>query len=610
MGWFDRKKVVKANKTAQPQLQHHQSQSQSQPQTQSQSQPQTQHHQTLALPAPPSYNAVSTQTSQPWAPPFGFQPGFGPAPVVVNQVQNYYGLHDGTLPNNHNIRPSTAQTQIVTRPNHRHDQHPNKPHSKHTSKPSCTALTIPDMSEIEAGFHPHAQELIHQTSFAVDLLTNTFAAVLATIDEPTAPSNPHKPPKKPKKRPSKSDKPPEKPSSSSSSSPLAKIYAYSNSRLPSGLKPLRLYIPTWPLLCLAAHYAERVYTSSPDSPHITVAPDRRTGAKAMLLASVAADDAAALVLAVRGSASLADWAVNLRAAPASPEGFLDDAGNLCHAGFLDVARAMAAPLAARLRRMLEEEPRRERHSLLVTGHSAGGAVAALLFCHMLSAAGGRGELGDVARRFKRVHCVVFGCPPVSLLPLALPAGRRRNLFLGFVNEGDPVVRADRGYVRSLVELMASPVPVVERREREGPERRERGDKRDKEDRRASEKEDGRAREKKSMAQLIGLGSKAPPREEKPRRRRRRPVWPVPTSTLSVPGRIVVLQSGRPEAEARRRSVEERLDEGVVAHITTDEQLRGVVWGDPVAHSMRLYAGRVETLAVGAVTGRRGRVGEE
>ncbi|CRK31157.1 hypothetical protein BN1708_005348 [Verticillium longisporum] len=544
MGWFDRKKVVKANKTAEPQLQH-----------QSQLQPQTQHHQDTALPAPPSYhNAVTNQPSQQWAPPFGFQPGFGPAPVVVNQVQNFYGLADN---NNSEARPPTAQTQLVARPKYQHEELLDKPQSKPTPKSSCAALTVPDMAEIEAGFHPHAQELIHQTSLAVDLLTNTFAAVLATIDEPTVPEkeSSHSKPGARKTRPSKSStKPSEKPPSSS---PLAKIYAYANSRLPSDLKPLRLYIPTWPLLCLAAHYAERVYSSRPDSPHITVAPDLRTGAKAMLLATATADDAAALVLAVRGSASLADWAVNLRAAPASPAGFLDDAGNLCHAGFLG-----------------------------------------------------------------RVHCVVFGCPPVSLLPLALPPGTRRNLFLGFVNEGDPVVRADRGYVKSLVELMASPVPVVERRERSEEKRgedrrhdqrdrearRERQDKRERDERR--EREDRKAREKKSMAQLIGLGPKAASRDEKPKRRRRRPVWPVPTSTLSVPGRIVVLRGGRPEAEGTRRSVEARLDEGVVAHITTDEQLRSVVWGDPVAHSMRLYAGRVETLAVGAVLGRRGGPGED
>lgn len=48
-------------------------------------------------------------------------------------------------------------------------------------------------------------------------------------------------------------------------------------------------------------------------------------------------------------------------------------------------------------------------------------------------------------------------------------------------------------------------------------------------------------------------------------------------------------------------MEERLNEGVVAQMATDEQLRGVIWGDPVCHMMKLYAGRLEILAVGAVT---------
>jgi hypothetical protein len=83
-----------------------------------------------------------------------------------------------------------------------------------------------------------------------------------------------------------------------------------------------------------------------------------------------------------------------------------------------------------------------------------------------------------------------------------------------------------------------------------------------------------------------------------------PTWKVPPSTLSSPGRIVVLRSGDPKARLKgKKTVEERLNEGVVAHIATDEHLRKVVWGDPVCHVMRLYAGRIETLAVGAVTAR-------
>ena len=85
------------------------------------------------------------------------------------------------------------------------------------------------------------------------------------------------------------------------------------------------------------------------------------------------------------------------------------------------------------------------------------------------------------------------------------------------------------------------------------------------------------------------------------------MWPVPPSTLSAAGRIIVLRSGDPKARITgKKTVEERLSEGVVAQTVTDEQLRGVVWGDPVCHLMKLYAGRIETLAVGAVTAKGGR----
>lgn len=62
----------------------------------------------------------------------------------------------------------------------------------------------------------------------------------------------------------------------------------------------------------------------------------------------------------------------------------DDPGNLCHSGFLSVARKMIKPVAARLRSLLAENPARSSCSLLMTGHSAGGAVASLLYAHMLA----------------------------------------------------------------------------------------------------------------------------------------------------------------------------------------------------------------------------------
>jgi hypothetical protein len=64
-----------------------------------------------------------------------------------------------------------------------------------------------------------------------------------------------------------------------------------------------------------------------------------------------------------------------------------------------------------------------------------------------------------------------------------------------------------------------------------------------------------------------------------------------------------MQSG--ETPSRRKQIQERMDDGVVAQMVTDEILRGVIWGDPVSHMMRLYLRRVEVLATNAVTGRAG-----
>ncbi|KAM4064497.1 lipase (class 3) domain-containing protein [Hirsutella rhossiliensis] len=354
---------------------------------------------------------------------------------------------------------------------------------------------------------------------------------------------------------------------------FSKVELYANSKLPLALSPFALCGSSWPpLLRLAAQCSLRVY-SPPTGPErrqaIVVPADWRSGSKAMYIRSVPADAARTVVVAVRGTASFADWAVNLRADPVSPLGFLDDPGNACHAGFLSVARAMVAPVARRLREMLEDDPSRADHSLVFTGHSAGGAVAALLYMHMLAACpDAQSDLTVLAGCFRRVHCLTFGAPPVSLLPLAKPnrPELRKSLFLSFVNEGDPVTRADKAFVKSLFTLLKSPPP--------------------------------------SSAGPIGDGEKkkknnkdSPPA---PQPYWSPPVWTVPPSTLSNAGCIVLLRSGDPYLPpVDRKSVQDRLHEGVVAVTCRDDQLRGVIWGDPVCHLMRLYAVRVEALAAAA-----------
>jgi hypothetical protein len=273
----------------------------------------------------------------------------------------------------------------------------------------------------------------------------------------------------------------------------------------------------------------------------------------MVINSRPVDDRNLIVIAIRGSKwNIVDWAVNFRPAPSEPIGFLDDEGNACHAGFLQVARAMIAPIAARLRHLLEQNPSRASSSLLFTGHSAGGAVASLLYMHMM-AMSFESELNLLTGCFKRVHCVTFGTPPLTFLPLQNPPGRAydRNIFMSFANEGDPVVRADRQYLSTLTRIIAAPSPLSD----------------------CSLKQ----RLKPNNTSTVNL---LPPR------------WDVPPATLSNAGRLVLLR----EQPGKRGAVE--------AVQVTDELLRDVIFGDPEMHHMELYKRRIDALAIAAVTGKK------
>ncbi len=120
---------------------------------------------------------------------------------------------------------------------------------------------------------------------------------------------------------------------------FCKANLYANATLPPYLPPLKLYVagsllrcssangssylPTYPLLCLAAQFSQRVYTKPSGSErHTHVEPDWRLGTKAMVLKSVPIDHMDVVVFAIRGSQTFMDWAVNLNSAPAAPTEFL------------------------------------------------------------------------------------------------------------------------------------------------------------------------------------------------------------------------------------------------------------------------------------------------
>ncbi|KAG8627529.1 hypothetical protein KVT40_005012 [Elsinoe batatas] len=379
----------------------------------------------------------------------------------------------------------------------------------------------------------------------------------------------------------------------------SKVYHYANSRLPRDLMPFRAYMETYRLLSIAARYSLSAYT--PPSQSSTSASEIEshipasflTGTKAMVLKSIPVDNQNTLVFAIRGSSSFADWAVNFRPAPASPSGFLDDAENYCHSGFLSVARSMVRPVAARLRELLEQDPSRCNSSLLITGHSAGGAVAALLYAHMLSQSV-ESELTILTNVFRRVHCVTFGGPPVSLLPLTKPNFERYRkwCFFGVINQGDPVVRASKEYVASLARLWLASVPAPRPAEPEHPKKTGKMEKGKKGDEKGKKKcAKGLLKVVKSMADLRAAGQAESPRPLV------KPVWNVPPAQLSCAGRLVLLRE-KPGSVGTE-------DHMVEACAVTDEMLRGVIFGEAAMHSMSLYARRTEMLAFRAVTGREG-----
>ncbi|KAJ5777606.1 hypothetical protein N7520_000852 [Penicillium odoratum] len=242
----------------------------------------------------------------------------------------------------------------------------------------------------------------------------------------------------------------------------SKVYLYTNSRMPSNLSPLRFYPATYPLLQLAAEYSRQVYEKPRGmGRHSYVDSDWRHGTKAMLIKSLPVDNMNTIVFSIRGTQSFMDWAVNMQMEPVSPKGFLDDPSNYCHAGFLSVARKMVTLVAARLRALIEDDPNRVSYSLLITGHSAGGAVANLLYMHILSNSPEvASELTHLRGLFKHIHCVTFGAPPISFRPLLLPENPEysQSIFFSFVNEGDPVCRAEKGYFLSLLDLFAKSPP--------------------------------------------------------------------------------------------------------------------------------------------------------
>ncbi|TGJ88091.1 hypothetical protein E0Z10_g631 [Xylaria hypoxylon] len=567
----------------------------------------------LPPPPPPPYGWNHSRPVGPPAqtPSYSQDPRHYP-PIIVNQ---HYYLHPPPPPHHSNLYATGGGDGALSK-------------LKLSSTSDLIQLPANVVNQIvEDGlprWHAYGTQLINQSAALYDQISSKFDDVMTLIDRdkflgnendlfmyqqpdhasslPSAVSKDSQGKKRKKSKATPKGQTSATVASAITGGYFAKVDLYVNSRLPLDLPAFRTDMKTYRLLYLAAQYAERVY-KKPQGPErdAHVEADWRTGTKAMYIKSVPMDSMGIIVFAIRGTATFMDWAVNLNTAPAAPTGFLDDTRNFCHAGFLSVARKMVAPVASRLRQLLEEDPGRCAHSLLITGHSAGGAIASLLYMHMLATSkASSSELNLLTGCFKRIHCITFGSPPVSLFPLQTPHRRelRKSLFCSFINEGDPVTRADKAYVKSLLELFAAPAPTPTKSVLPPPVN--------------PPQKSSKPQEKKSKSTFTFKTSELSTKPNQSLQSNsstkgdnstaQGPIWRVPPSTLSNAGQIVVLRSSNPHPKIKRtKTIDERLKEGVVAQVATDEKLRCVVFGDPVCHVMKLYAERIKKLAVGAVT---------
>ncbi|KAK9859128.1 hypothetical protein MYU51_016163 [Penicillium brevicompactum] len=154
-----------------------------------------------------------------------------------------------------------------------------------------------------------------------------------------------------------------------------------------------------------------------------------------------------LVIAIRGSASKVDHMVNSNGDPRDdPSRFLESGSKRsiqAHSGFLGCTAALDSIVSRRIQKYKQSGAGSQ---VLFTGHSAGGAVASLLFLRSLSTS------TDDSPCFS---CITFGAPPTVSPPVNLDhiSSSGGGVCLNIINEFDPVTRADKPYILSLVNLI-------------------------------------------------------------------------------------------------------------------------------------------------------------
>ncbi|RYP48538.1 hypothetical protein DL768_005577 [Monosporascus sp. mg162] len=213
---------------------------------------------------------------------------------------------------------------------------------------------------------------------------------------------------------------------------------------------------TWRLIRLAAQGSIDAYSDSPGTPTRLVLEPTGDFKKTVISVQQVPNRGRVLVVAIRGSKTMMDWLVNGNGDAVSCQKVLGtnmQSTARCHRGFLTVAEHMQRAVGQAIDKMLNclETGPADGLDLIFTGHSAGGAIAKLLYAMSASPSH---AIANPIPNFCRIHCLVFGAPPITTLPIVPPESGyfQSGLFLNIVNEGDPVSLMQPDYVKALLKF--------------------------------------------------------------------------------------------------------------------------------------------------------------
>ncbi|KAL0782504.1 hypothetical protein CaCOL14_000410 [Colletotrichum acutatum] len=294
-----------------------------------------------------------------------------------------------------------------------------------------------------------------------------------------------------------------------------------------------------------------------------IEPTRNGSGKAAALFEIVPTDPSsrckALVIAIRGSSSSIDWLVNLNSDLVEcpdlvtiPESRLKPTPKV-HRGFAKCARTIAPGLVDQIKTALDENQTQDQEiEIVFTGHSAGGAVACLLFCYVLTR-----QILNLSSRKVTLSCVTFGCPPLfntdidsRLAKLYTSSNFLLGNMLAFANDGDPISRMDAAYATELARIWYR----------------------------------------------VG-GSKCPPASEFPD-------FKPPKLRLNGLGQLVVLFEKEQEEDENKEDEDIEEEETLMACRLSHSDLEHQAWANVAAHRMNQYVKWMTCIGDGSFNGRR------